>query len=712
MKKTLALVAVFVAATFSVFAQVSFSNVSVNENDDVLFAVTQSVPGTADYSSLLKMHLGKKGAEGNYELLTCFPEKLEMIKNGGVLQIRNRYGSAWYSVAERKLSWVTTSAELPVEYSRLSPQNVSPDGMYSCFVRQSKNGMGQLVLLSLQTQEQVIVAESVDFNFESVSASWSKDSAFLLYEKNGELFFINPSSAFSKVQLSESFRKIGSGKISSAKWTEEKSLLYIDGDIVYRILQNELYTRGLYASLAGVGKIVGRLPHSFDPAKDSFWTNYDGTQIVVVSQNNLVSYYSLASQNYDFVKSNGLYSLTGERGAILGCEIFWNSKKEPLLWVDMLLYEDGKRSSRLYALDSSLKVLFDVKDSVSPVASPDGSMLAFTAGESIYVFDINTASVAGRLKGEPVVSFAWGSSSTLYVGGMATVRSWNIRNNTSSVLFLSSVKSAWWSGSLIYASESYDEGYFSYSSLSRTWVKVGDKAPLVKLSDKNSRYRVFVGAAQNRQFENAVFVRSLSGSVVTYPLFVQTDVPVQEKKRVALVFDAVDRSDGLPLVLSALSEFKVPATFFINGEFIRRYPSETNQIVASGYECASGFFSTMDLTDSVFVIDEDFVQRGLARNEDEFYATTQRELALLWHSPFYRINSSILSAGEGAGYRYVDALGSELSLPEIIEKVVPFAYDGMVIPINVGWDTQKITLLISSLLDSGCTIVDVRDFLD
>ena len=700
-------------AAFPVFGKVSFNSVSVNESDEILFTVSQTVPGTHEYNTLFTAKLGKDALASSPRLLTCFPEKMELVQNGSVLQIRNRYGSAWYSPSQKKLSWVSSSDSLPVAYSRTSPQSVSPDGNYACFVRQSKSGSGQLILQNMRTQAQVILAESVSFSFDSVAVKWSPDSDILLYEKNGAVYFISASTSFGPLQISERLRRIGEGTIASVSWTQERSLLYIDGDIIYRINQNELYTRGLYSSLAGTGTIVGRLPYTFDSSRDVFWSDASGLQIVVVSQNNLVSYYSLSAQSYDFVQSKGIFTLTGARGAVLGCQVFWNQKQQPLLWVDFLLYEDGKRSSRMYALSSSMDVIFEVKDSVTPVASPDSSLIAFTGGESVYVFDINAAQVRGRLRGEPVVSFVWGSNTLLYVGGTKTVRSWNLRSEEVSLLFLSSVDEAVWSGSLVYGSFKDETTVYAYNSNLNTWTASSLKNVSFTSVEKNARYRVFIGNSQNKMFENAAFVRSLQGAVVTYPVFAESDVCDTSVKRVAVVFDALDRADGLPQVLCALNQFKIPATFFINGEFVRRYPSETRQIVASGYECASGFFTLTDLTSAQdFVIDDSFIKRGLARNEDEFYDTTGTELSLLWHAPLYKANASILSAGEAAGYRYVDTVVASDNVETLIEKIVPATYDGMIIPVCVGTDTQKIDLLISSLLDSGCTIVDVREFIE
>ena len=190
---------------------------------------------------------------------------------------------------------------------------------------------------------------------------------------------------------------------------------------------------------------------------------------------------------------------------------------------------------------------------------------------------------------------------------------------------------------------------------------------------------------------------------------------------------------GTEAILKVLKDNDIKATFFLNGEFIRRYPQECKQIIESGHDCASMYFSTADLTEKGFIIDEEFIRRGLARNEDEFYAATGRELSLLWHAPFYKANREIKKAGEASGYRYVEA--GRLSLDtytlekaadgkkwylgakDLVKLYVDAAEPDMIIPINVGitdgtrtdflW--EKLSLLIGDFLDLGYEFTLVRN---
>jgi len=193
----------------------------------------------------------------------------------------------------------------------------------------------------------------------------------------------------------------------------------------------------------------------------------------------------------------------------------------------------------------------------------------------------------------------------------------------------------------------------------------------------------------------------------------------------------------LARILHTLEKYNVRSTFFINGEFIRRYPAETGRIVEAGHECGSMFYTAMDLTTSEdFLVDVNFVRRGLARNEDEFFDLTGKELSVIWHAPYYAANKAVLEAGDLAGYIYVDrsldpldtvtfeqaAMGDISTYKTsnmIIEDIVSQLEDEMIIPVAVGVGAgsrenflyDKLDLLLVAILDAGYDIVSVSELL-
>jgi len=294
------------------------------------------------------------------------------------------------------------------------------------------------------------------------------------------------------------------------------------------------------------------------------------------------------------------------------------------------------------------------------------------------------------------------------------------------------------------------------------WYITGGNSPwlLTRIPQKreakivSADYRVYL--EKSRGFwENVPMVRNTAG-VGTFPLFDpfepekysvaitrrnSVSLPSagdyvftsgnQGSPEIALCFDLYDDADGLQTVLETLDHFGLKVTFFFNGEFIRRYPQSARDIVSLGHEAASMFYAPLDLSDSRYSIDNTFITRGLARNEDEFFKTTGKELSLLWHSPFYVITQDIAAAAANAGYRTIgrdidsrDWLSSidarrlgleQLSAADMIDAIAAEVKGGSIIPIRLGslekgrpdYLFNSLEILINALTRKGYEIVPV-----
>jgi peptidoglycan/xylan/chitin deacetylase (PgdA/CDA1 family) len=220
-------------------------------------------------------------------------------------------------------------------------------------------------------------------------------------------------------------------------------------------------------------------------------------------------------------------------------------------------------------------------------------------------------------------------------------------------------------------------------------------------------------------------------------VFKESVAKLSNPVKVALIFDGYDNSDGLTRILYGLGLYNVKGTFFLNGDFIRRYSKETSMIAASNNECASMFFTSTDLMSNDFIMDEEFIRRGLARNEDEFYKATGKELSLMWHAPNYKVSDEIIDFGAKAGYSYInttqnvsDTVTFEQAINENKHYYSPSmlitrymeclkSKAGGVIPVTIGiskgtrdgYVYDYLDILISAILDAGYEIVPARDFI-
>ena len=725
MKKTGILCLVLSLFTFSLWAGTSFGNPDLNLNDEILFTVRHNMVGSNPYQSLFYAALKDGKPDGNPEVITCYPEQMELLSGGDLLQIRNRYGIARYSKKTASITWIEKSKTMPENIVPVVPYAASPDGKYFCRIERTSLYSGNLTLVSTQTGKSSVLCEGVLNSYEDLPVKWSPDSTVLIYEKNNGVYFCNPDAVLRGVEIDERYRKVGRGTINSVYWASSKFLAYVDDYLLYKINTKELYTLGLYSGIIGQGKPMGRLPFQFNPLTDKFSTNSEVTSTLVTQNGRLFTYLVVRSASCDYMDVMYSRPYTESNASLVASYVFWDASGKPVLWQEKLPFDAVKERGSVYKIDSQAQHVLEIEDSGKPFLSPNGTKVAFFAGSTVYVYDINTWKRIAVLTGEKVISAIWTDDSNLYVGGEKSIRSWNVFNNKYETITLSSVKAGYWDSSdYSIIADTGNSNYFRYNNDKKTWAKT-EVTAAINTVKQNGRYRVFIGTTQNKSYDNALYVRSLSKRAVTNPLFKESTRKSAEKKKVALVFELYDNADGLPVILSELKKFNAKGSFFVNGEFIRRYPAETKQIVTNEHLCASMFFTTANLTENSFVINEDFVRRGLARNEDEFYACTGTELSLFWHAPYYAVNPELITYGGNAGYTYVNTVCdiSEFSNPDMDpEKMIKKFCQaleksgGGVVSVVGGFSQSNhsrplykyIALLISALLDSGYELVDLN----
>ena len=721
------------------FSQISFSSLDLNNGDMLLYSAStkskENIPYKKLYRAKLTDNINEAAAEES-KLLTCFPEKMEVFLGGNKLQIRNSDGIAEYSVPDRTLKWISGTDAV-----NMAAVSVSPDGNWQCrFVKKSA-ARADLILENMVTGKSRVLAPDAEFSYSYVPVLWSPDSARLIYEKEGTLYFLETSETFSLANMSEEFRRIGHGKISNVCWATSSLLVYINCDIVYKISTNEFYTRALYADLMGSGTVAGRLPNAFDNMVDTFWANSDASSIVLVQNKRTLWYMELDGTDFNFVTTLFSYPFVSVPGTAVSFKIFWteesDGKEVPIVWIEQLhatsyesyVYKLIVNSARNNSYFSALPLPVFVTE---PMLSPDGKMLCFRDKNSIHIYKISTWQQIYVFAEEDIVSCRWIDRRTLFIGGTETIRLWEPGTSTTTVLLLSSAdRFAWNAGSddIIVSNSS---GTYKYNEAQNVWDSFPSSI-VRKAVTQNDYFRVFLGTSGNPDYENAIYVRSLTGLYSTSPLFRKHMEKEDLRPALALVIDALDNADGLAKVLEVLKKNDIKATFFINGEFLRRFPSAVQEIAEAGHECASMFFTSADLTSSSFISDESFIRRGLARNEDEFFMLTGKELTLYWHAPWFKADPKVITSGKAAGYTYVDtstplydmttlenaAVKGEkyYTTTDAIDNLSSFFKEGVVIPVSLGISEgtrsdylyNRFDVLVEAIFDAGFRIVPVSE---
>ena len=705
------------------FAKISFSKLDLNKKDQLLFTVTNESAGIDKYSALFTVNILNGNGQTSPKMLSFYPEQMELLEKGRYLQIRNSYGYAKYDTERTSFTSSYTVQNLPENPLPLLPYKCSFDGTWYCFLEQTSLVSADLILKNASSGKSFTLCKNLKMSYETVPVKWSPEKNLLLYEKDDAVYFCNPQAAADGLEIDEKYRKIGRGSINSVEFAPSQFIAYIDDSLLYKINTKELYTLGLYSGILGQGSLVGRLPFRFNFKTDKFKCNKDVSAIMLVQNTKMFTYLKAHKDSKDYMDI--LYSrpYTESKASLIESYIFWDNNYNPIVWLQKLPYDSNKISSSVYRITNSATPVLQIEDCGKPFLSPDGNKVAFCAGEQMFVYNISNWECLCQLDGEKIVNAIWADSWNIYAGGQKSIQRWNILSNNSELIALSSVSDCFWTSSNQITAQNSTGNTYEYLSDINSWRKVSSVSGGSK-TNQNGRYRVFTGNSVNYNYKNAIYIRTLGKNPSTQTLYKETSKKKNGRRAVALVFDALDNADGLAQILSTMRKYNIKGDFFINGEFIRRYPLETKQIVTNGYNCNSMFFSKSDLTQNDFVIDEDFIRRGLARNEDEFYACTGKELQLYWHAPGYKTNENIIRYGNNAGYTYIDQKTENLEDQEKNPYVLIAQYytkavknKGGLVPVTVGFSNSNesdylysnLDLLICALIQGGFEFVSLNE---
>ena len=125
----------------------------------------------------------------------------------------------------------------------------------------------------------------------------------------------------------------------------------------------------------------------------------------------------------------------------------------------------------------------------------------------------------------------------------------------------------------------------------------------------------------------------------------------EKKNNFFLTFDASDDDTNLDYILGVLKKYHVTATFFITGNFLKKYPKDVRRIVAEGHIVGNHTYSHLfDYKNEDQLLDE------LYRTEDAYKKVTGRELTRIWRTPYLRHIDKpwMLNAARKLGYRHID----------------------------------------------------------
>lgn len=745
------------------FGDVRFSGLDLSQKDELLFTAEAALPGGASFRTLFTANL----ASGALRQLTFYPERIALVDRGRRLQIQNRFGIYRTGVDFKGVEPVPGFPSFvrgsPVREGKLLGAQASPDGARLLYMEATSHGFGRLILFDTSSGGETAVSSDVELSADSIPALWSPDSRYFVYAKGGNLHYYSLDQQEGRRVLDETYRRIGPGRIENAQWNEQGSLYILQDRTLFRILPAEFFAQALYAGVVSIGTMVGKVPFAYDPNFDSFRVSPDGRKILLCKDGRNIFLYYLDPD--DFGKANRVAALPYLflQGNTVVSEVLWPESAEITIFTASL--RNGERVTGVYRIatpdsstDLSLTQSFrtlEASGAFSVELSPDKKRVAVAGDRGVVVRRYADWSTVVTLDAPGTLHAVWVSDDRLILAGSRTIELAALDGSDRSLIALSQAERQAWSAETpgVVVAGSGTAAY-RLDAGAKDWKKA-DAFRALPASSGSPTFRVYLDALDSGSYRNIVMVRSIKG-LGTKPLLLpaaRAYAPFPDKdeaqfpgsfnhgsrirrREISLVFNAYDSAEGLTQVLNVLADYKIQGTFFVNGEFVRRNPGAARLIAESGHETGNMFFTTYDPTDARFRVDAEFVQRGLARTEDEYYAATGRELSLIWHTPHYSTSTEILDAAGKMNYSFigrdVDPLdwvsetegksipGLYMSARKIVERIMEKVLPGSIVPLRIGvpeggredYLFRELSLLVNALLSEGYEIVPVSTLIE
>jgi peptidoglycan/xylan/chitin deacetylase (PgdA/CDA1 family) len=737
------------------WSEVRFADPDLGEDNLLLFKVRTESPQWGDHDTLFVTDLESR----NLIQLTHIPERLTYLAGEEVLQLQNRFG-VFYS--DDTLGNFQPSPRFPsfiqdnrILQGSLSPVSAAPNGRSLLYLQGSSPAFGDLYFVDLDRDERSLVARGIEIDLQATPVVWAPDSSFFVYSKNGIIYYMSVRQLAEQDRPAEEYRRVGEGQIGNMSPGGGNSLYYLSGSLVYKLDSGELFTRALYRGYLDIGRLAGKIPFSFDPNFDSFWISPGGTHVLLAKGGQNLFLYRLSTDDF---------SSTGDSRSLPYLYLPRNTQLKRVLWDEegcLTILTAGSENGRIrfqifrieadnMDSDPTFQRL-DAQGVEDITLSPNKSQAAVVFRDHVAVYDYRSWTRKLDLLHPGVLQVAWIDEQRLVIAGTSTIREYSLADARERLLGFSQPDDYGFSGDAVLC----EVGDHVYS-----WLQEGLSSPATwspstsvisgSKSTTGDSYRVFLEETPDRVFQNMLMVRDRRRLVTTALLkhspgtlepFPAEDDPLDfltfdhgsriRRREIALVFNVIDSVEGLPTILSALRQYNLRCTFFVNGEAIRSYPDALREVAESGHEVGSLFSMYFDMTDARFRLDKEFIKRGMARNEDEYFEATGKELSLLWHAPYYFVSSDIIQASREMNYVYVgrdvdplDWVTQEMSITTrdiyfpaavLVERVITAKKPGSIVPVAVGrpdgerqdYFFHKLDLLIDALIKRGYEIVPV-----
>ncbi|MDR2135294.1 MAG: hypothetical protein LBO76_01640, partial [Treponema sp.] len=422
MKIRLALAMLFVAL-HPLAALVSFGGLDLSDDNRLLFRADAVQNGFSPQNALFVSRL----TDLALTQLTAFPERMELIANGRLIQVRNAFGALRIPLAGGLPQTVTGFPSFvsgkAITGGRVEDMAASQDGRWLLYIEPVSSAYGNLILADTQLGEKKTVALDIERPATQFPACWSPDSRVFVYSLRGRLYYytVNPAQT---AAVDERYRFIGEGTINSVSWSRAGDFFYLKGATVFKVRGSEIFARTLYADFLEIGTVAGKIPFDFDGNFDRFWIAPDSRSVLFSKGGRNIFYYPLEMDDFNTAEASLPYLVIPQSS--FDINVLW--APSGTLTVIASVMREGVPVPVVYRLspraDSSPAsgardmafVPLEAPPGMNGALSPDGTRALFWGEQGIALYDYINWRIQRTVSSRPAFSCFWISNEEFVTG--------------------------------------------------------------------------------------------------------------------------------------------------------------------------------------------------------------------------------------------------------------------------------------------------------
>ena len=717
MKKHLYILFIINIFTLCLYSELQFNPIALNQNDKFLFNSIESLAGK-DYNKTL--FYGYKDEKGlSFKAASFYPEHFLYSAGGSRLFVHNKMGLYSYDSINNKIEEVSIfpNYNKKNEYVifDLPVISISPNFRYVVGKTPTSSVKAAIYLYDIANNSADEIVQDAEINPGKPVCYWSKDSNYFIYQKKDKVYYFSVVDYKLKKLLTEEWRELGSFNITNTRWTDDNYLIWIEDNIIYKADPNQFFSRSIYKRYLRQGVAIGKVPFDFDPSFDSFKINYNAKKFIIIKNYQSIFYYSLVND----LKNNPYLQLNGK----MRCDdAYIFDDGDAVLIIEKL--SDGKVKKDIYLLKKEgseyifkkfdVLVLNDARINSISIGSFNKDFVV-NSSKGSFCYDFDELSLKWEYSPEQVIQSINTAGNEWIVGGEFTTVKFNTDKKSYTPLFASSFSDAGFVNEKIGVVCNKSNYFIDPDKMT---LEKGQNGNTGFYKDpKNQKYRIISRNIDKGFYKDGVYLKDLyTGKLLEitaspdlrYSVYQPElklgpeyyNAPRPEKYEVALVFNCIKSAEGIFPIVTKLKNYNIKATFFINGDFMDINPEITGEIGAFDFEIGNLFQYYVNLTDTTFLIDKNFIRQGLSANEEKFYRLSGKNFSPIWHSPMYAFNETIIKYGKESGYNFIsynldslDWVGKDsrevhpelfLNNSGLIERLLKAIKPGQIIIFNAG----------------------------